>query len=44
MIPVQAWQHIYSNVEKAQSPKSRGGFKTLFYTTYGLTEVEESEM
>jgi hypothetical protein len=44
MIPVQAWQHIYSNVEKEQSPKRRGGFQTLFYTTSGLTEAEVSEM
>lgn len=44
MTTVQAWQHIYSNVEKEQSPKGRGGFQTLFYTTAGLTADEVSEM
>ncbi len=40
----QAWQHIYSNVEKEQSPQGRGGFQTLFYTRSGLTEAEVEEM
>ena len=44
MTTVQAWQHIYSNVEKDQSPQGRGGFQTLFYTTSGLTADEISEM
>ena len=44
MSPVQAYQHIYSNVEQAQSPTGRGGFQTLFYTRSGLTEAEVSEM
>jgi hypothetical protein len=45
MMPtIQAWQHIYSNVEQEQSPQGRGGFQTLFYTTSGLTEAEVQEM
>jgi hypothetical protein len=44
MTTVQAWQHIYSNVEKEQSPQRRGGFQTLFYTHSGLTEAEVEEM
>ncbi|MDX1522125.1 MAG: hypothetical protein R3264_10895, partial [Anaerolineae bacterium] len=44
MTTIQAWQHIYSNVEKEQSPKNRGGFQTLFYTQDGLTADEVSEM
>ena len=44
MTTVQAWQHIYSNVEQEQSPKGQGGFQTLFYTTAGLTADEVSEM
>jgi len=40
---VQAWQHIYSNVEKEQSPRGRGGFQTLFYSP-GLSEAEIEEM
>jgi hypothetical protein len=39
MTAIQAWQHIYSNVEEAQSPRGRGGFQTLFYTTGSLTEA-----
>lgn len=44
MPTIQAWQHIYSNVEKEQSPQGRGGFQTLFYSTTGLTEAEVSDM
>ena len=44
MPTIQAWQHIYSNVEKEQSPQGRGGFQTLFYSTAGLTEAEVSDM
>jgi len=44
MITVKAYQHIYSNVEQAQSPGGRGGFQTLFYTRSGLSEAEVSEM
>lgn len=40
----QAWQHIYSNVEKEQSPTGKGGFQTLFYTHAGLTPAEVEEM
>ena len=43
MPTIQAWQHIYSNVEKEQSPQGRGGFQTLFYSQ-GLTEAEVEEM
>lgn len=44
MPQIQAWQHIYSNVEKEESPRNKGGFQTLFYTRAGLTEAEISEM
>jgi hypothetical protein len=44
MTTILAWQHIYSNVEKEQSPQGRGGFQTLFYTHAGLTEDEVEEM
>jgi hypothetical protein len=44
MTTIQAWQHIYSNVEKEQSPSGRGGFQTLFYSKAGLTPDEISEM
>lgn len=43
MPTVQAWQHIYSNVEKEQSPRGRGGFQTLF-SSPGLTDAEVEEM
>jgi hypothetical protein len=43
MTTIQAWQHIYSNVEKEQSPRGRGGFQTLFYSA-GLGEAEIEEM
>ncbi len=41
---VQAYQHIYANVEKEQSPTARGGFQTLFYSRAGLTEVDVEEI
>jgi hypothetical protein len=41
---IQAWQHIFSNVEKEQSPQGRGGFQTLFYSHAGLTATEVEEM
>jgi hypothetical protein len=44
MSTIQAWQHIYSNVEKEQSPQGRGGFQTLFYSKGGLAEAEVEEM
>lgn len=44
MPTLYAWQHIYSNVEKEQSPQRRGGFQTLFYTLAGLTPSEVEEM
>ena len=42
--PIQAWQHIYSNVEKEHSPAGKGGFQTLFYSHTGLTPAEVEEM
>lgn len=44
MVQVQAWQLIYSNVEKEQSPRGRGGFQTLFYSRAGLDPAEVEEM
>ncbi len=44
MSTIQAWQHIFSNVEKEQSPQGRGGFQTLFYSHAGLTATEVEEM
>src|SRR5512138_2384794 len=44
MPTLHAWQHIYSNVEREQSPRRRGGFQTLFYTHAGLSEADVSEM
>lgn len=41
---VQAWQHIYTSVERDQSPHDREGFQTLFYSKSGLTEAEVREM
>jgi DnaJ-domain-containing protein 1 len=41
---VQAWQHIYTSVERDQSPHAREGFQTLFYSESGLTEAEVREM
>jgi hypothetical protein len=41
---VQAWQHIYTSVERDQSPHDRAGFQTLFYSRSGLTEAEVKEM
>jgi len=39
-----AWQHIYTSVEREQSPHDREGFQTLFYSQSGLTEAEVREM
>lgn len=44
MAEVRAWQHIYTSVEREQSPRDRGGFQTLFYSQSGLTEAEVREM
>ena len=44
MAIVEAWQHIYTNVEKEQSPQNLGGFQTLFYAKSALTEDEVGEM
>ena len=45
MSTVQAWQHIYTNVEEDQSPTRRSGFQTLFWSHDGLAdgEVEDVE-
>ena len=43
-VAVQAWQHIYTSVERDQSPHGRAGFQTLFYSRSGLTEAEVQEM
>ena len=40
MAGIEAWQHIYTNVEKDQSPHNRGGFQTLFYSTDALSKEE----
>ena len=40
MPTVTAWQHIYSNVEAAQSPSGKGGFQTLFYSHDGLSQED----
>lgn len=42
MTTIQALQHIFSNVEKEQSPRGRGGFQTLFHSP-ALTEAEVEE-
>ncbi len=44
MTTINAWQHLYSNVEKERSPQGRGGFQTLFYSHNGLNEDEVEEM
>ena len=44
MSVIHAWQHIYTNVEKEQSPTGQGGFQTLFYSRDGLTEAEVVEI
>jgi hypothetical protein len=44
MTAIQAWQHIYANVEKAESPHGQGGFQTLFHTTSALTDIEVEEI
>jgi len=44
MSSIKAAQHIYTNVEKEQSPHNRGGFQTLFYTQSNLTQIEVSDM
>jgi hypothetical protein len=41
---VHAGQHIYTNVEKEQSPHRRGGWQTIFYTSSSLSEAESEEI
>lgn len=40
----QAWQHIYSNVERDRSPSKTSGFQTLFYSKDGLSEEDVAEI
>ncbi len=42
MPTINAWQHIFSNVEEEKSPRGRGGFQTLFHSPE-LTEAEVEE-
>lgn len=44
MVKIQAWQHIYGNVEVEQSPKRASGFQTIYYTQSALTEEETEEI
>lgn len=44
MTTVHAEQHIYTNVEKEQSPQNRSGYQTLFYTHAMLSEDEIAEI
>jgi hypothetical protein len=44
MSSIKTAQHIYTNVEKKQSPHNRGGFQTLFHTHADLTRNEVSDM
>jgi len=44
MVIVYAGQHIYTNVEKEQSPHHRSGYQTLFYTHVALSEAESDEI
>lgn len=44
MPKLYAWQHIYANVERNESPSKTAGFQTLFYTREGLSETEVSDI
>ena len=44
MPKLYAWQHIYANVERNESPSKTAGFQTLFYTQEGLSETEVSDI
>jgi hypothetical protein len=44
MTDIHAAQHIYGNVEKAESPSNIGGFQTLFYSKDLLSESESDEI
>ncbi len=41
---IEAWQHLYGNVEKALSPSRVGGFQTLFYSQDYINEQELTEI
>lgn len=40
MTIIKAWQHIYTHVERHQSPQRQSGFQTLFYSQEGIGEVD----
>ncbi len=44
MPKLYAWQHIYANVERNESPTKTAGFQTLFYTHDGLSEEEVGDI
>ncbi|MEM8488659.1 MAG: hypothetical protein AAF564_24135 [Bacteroidota bacterium] len=44
MPKLYAWQHIYANVERNESPSKTAGFQTLFYTHDGLSEEEVADI
>jgi hypothetical protein len=44
MSSIIALQHIYGNVEKADSPSNTGGFQTLFYSKEHLSLSEADEI
>ncbi len=44
MASFRAWQHIYANVERDQSPSKTAGFQTLFYSQEGLTQQDVTDI
>jgi len=44
MSTIKALQHIYTRVEREQSPHKLAGFQTLFYTISELKEAESDEI
>jgi len=40
MTQITAYQHVFSSVDRDQSPTRRRGYQTLFYTRAGLSEAE----
>lgn len=44
MSTVYAGQHLYANVEQAQSPRGRSGFQTLFATYSALTAADVDDI
>ncbi|MBN1891079.1 MAG: SUMF1/EgtB/PvdO family nonheme iron enzyme [Thermoflexales bacterium] len=43
-VTVQAGQHIFTSVEKEQSPHGKEGFQTLFYTQPALSKSEAEDI